>query len=217
MSETRKTMTIGGAALLVVLLAWLTAPTSATPDAFLDQGEPFFPSFADPNEARTLEIIEFNEQTASAIPFKVTFNEGRWSIPSHHDYPADGEDRLANTAAGVIGITRDDYRTDNVSDHEACGVVDPIDEGATSLRGRGKRVTLRGSNDQTLADFIVGQAIEGRPGYRFVRIPDQKRVYVAKMDIDLSTRFEDWIERDLLQADRDDIEQVILKDGCALR
>jgi len=212
MSETRKTITFGAVALAVALLVWLTAPSPAAPDAFLDRGEAFFPDFDDPNVATTLEVIEFDEETASAAPFQVTVNEGRWTIPSHHDYPADGEDRLAKTAAGVIDIRKDDFRTDNVSDHEACGVVDPLDEGTASLKGRGKRVTLRGENDQTLADFIVGRSLEQRPGYRFVRIPDQKRVYVAKMDIDLSTRFEDWIERDLLQVSRDEIEQVILKD-----
>ena len=212
MSETKKTMSFTAVALAVALLAWLTAPSPATPDAFLDRGEAFFPDFDDPNVATTLEVIEFNEETASAAPFQVTFKDGRWTIPSHHDYPADGKDRLANTAAGVIGIRKDDYRTDSVSDHETCGVIDPLNEGTTSLKGRGKRVTLRRANDQTLADFIVGRALDQRPGYRFVRIPDQKRVYVAKIDIDLSTRFEDWIERDLLQIARDDIEHVILKD-----
>lgn len=212
MSETRKTIIFAAVALAVALLAWLTAPTPAEPDAFLDRGEAFFPGFTDPNMATTLEVIEFDEETASATPFKVTFKDGLWTIPSHHDYPADGKDRLAKTAAGVIGIRKDGFRTDNVSDHEACGVVDPLDEGSASLKGRGKRVTLKGKNDQILADFIVGRALEQRPGFRFVRIPDQKRVYVAKMDIDLSTRFEDWIERDLLQVSRNDIEQVILKD-----
>jgi hypothetical protein len=212
MSETNKTLTFGAVALAVALLVWLTAPSPAAPDAFLDRGEAFFPEFVDPNVATTLEVIEFNEETAAAAPFQVTFKDGRWTIPSHHDYPADGKDRLAQTAAGVIGIRKDDFRTDNVTDHEACGVLDPLDEGTASLKGRGKRVTLRGENHQTLADFIVGRSLDQRPEYRFVRIPEQKRVYVAKMDIDLSTRFEDWIERDLLQVSRNEIEQVILKD-----
>jgi hypothetical protein len=212
MSETRKTLTFGAAALAVALLAWLTAPSPATPEAFLDRGEAFFPGFEDPNLATTLEVIEFDEATASATPFQVTFRNGRWTIPSHHDYPADGQDRLAKTAAGVIGIRKDDFRTDNVSDHEACGVVDPLDEGTASLAGRGRRVTLRGANDQVLADFIIGRPLDQRPGFRFVRIPDQKRVYAAKTDVDLSTRFEDWIERDLLQVSRNDVDQVILKD-----
>ena len=66
-------------------------------------------------------MIEFDEETAAARPFKVTNNNGLWTIPSHHDYVADGEDRLAQTAAGMITITKDDFRSDNVADHELLG------------------------------------------------------------------------------------------------
>ncbi|MFQ5876466.1 MAG: DUF4340 domain-containing protein [Acidobacteriota bacterium] len=212
MSETRRTITFAAAAVALAIVALLTSPRRVTPDAFLDRGEQFFPDFSDPNAATTLEVIEFDEETATGRPFKVTFKDGRWTIPSHHDYPADARDRLARTAAGVIGITKDDFRTDNVADHEACGVIDPLDEGVATLKGRGKRVTIRGQNGQVLADFIVGRELEDRPGFRFVRLPDQKRVYVAKMDIDISSRFEDWIDRDLLRVDRAAIDQVVLRD-----
>ena len=212
MNEKKRTLMFAGVAAAMALIAFIAAPRSATPDAFLDQGEPFFPTFDDPNTARTLEVVEFNEETAEASPFKVAFTDGRWTIPSHHDYPADGRDRLARTAAGVIGIRKDDFRSNSVADHEACGVVDPLDEGATTLKGRGKRVTLRGENDQVLADFIVGNPLPDRKGLRFVRIPDQKRVYAARMDIDLSTAFQDWIEKDLTQVDREAIDRVVLRD-----
>jgi len=205
-------MTWAGAAILLLVLAFLTAPRGITPDAFLDQGEAFFPEFTDPNLATTLEVIEFDEETAAARPFKVTFNQGRWTIPSHHNYPADGEDRLAKTAAGVIDIRKDDFRSNNVADHEACGVIDPLDQTVTTLQGRGKRVTIKGESDQVLADLIIGTRLEGRDNLRFVRLPDQKRVYVARIDIDISTRFEDWIERDLLQVNQRDIQQISLKD-----
>jgi len=212
MSETKKTLTYVAAAALLLLVAWATAPRRAVPEAFADRGEPFFPGFEDPNAAKTLEVIEFDQTTGSAKPFKVTFSDGRWTIPSHHNYPADGADRLAKTAAGVIGIRKDDFRSDNVADHVACGVVDPLDETTTTLEGRGTRVTLKGEGEQVLADFIIGKTPEGRAGYRFVRVPGQKRVYVAKMDIDLSTKFQDWIEKDLLKVDRDAIREVVLKD-----
>ena len=212
MSETRKTMTYAGVALLLLGLAFLTAPRKITPDAFLDRGEAFFPEFTDPNVATTLEVIEFDEETAAARPFKVTFNEDKWTIPSHHNYPADGKERLAKTAAGVIGIKKDDFRSNNVADHEAFGVLDPLDQTVTTLKGRGKRVTIKGESDQILADLIIGNKLEGRDNFRFVKLPDQKRVYEARIDIDISTQFEDWIERALLQVNQRDIEQMTLKD-----
>ncbi len=212
MSETKKSLILVSVAAGLAVLAWLSAPTPATPDAFLDRDEAFFPDFVNPNEASSLEVIEFDEETAEARPFKVTNRNGLWTIPSHNDYPADGEEQLAKTAAGLIGIRKDDVRSGNVADHEACGVVDPLDDAATSLKGRGQRVTIRGASDQVLADLIVGKGIEERPGYHFVRLPDQKRVYVTKMDVPISSDFADWIEKDLLKVDREAVEEIILKD-----
>ena len=212
MNETKRTMIYGGVALALALLAFITAPRRVTPDAFLDKGELFFPDFSDPNVATTLEVIDYDEETGSAIPFKITFKDGKWTIPSHHDYPADGKDRLAKTAAGVIGVRKNEFRADNVAEHEALGVIDPLDETSTALSGRGKRVTLKGQNDNILADFILSEEIEGREKFRFVRIPDQKRVYASKMDIEISTSFGDWIETDLLKVEKDNIKKIELKD-----
>jgi len=210
--ELRLTKSLAGAALLLALVAWATAPRNITPSAFRDIGETFFPDFQDPNEANTLEVIEFDDATAAARPFKVTNRNGLWTIPSHHDYPADGEDRLAKTAAGVIGIVKEDIRGDNVADHGSLGVIDPLDETATTLVGRGKRVTLRGEGETVLADFIVGNEIENRTGYHFVRVPGQKRVYTAKLDVDISTKFEDWIKQDLIEVEQSKIQSVTLRD-----
>ena len=212
MSETRKTMTYGIVAVLLLFVAFITTPGKVTPDDFLDRGEVFFPDFTDPNVAATLEVVEFDEDTAAARPFKVTFKGKNWTIPSHHDYPADGKDRLAETAAGVIGITKDDYRSSNISDHEACGVLDPLDETVTTLKGRGKRVTIKDDSDQVLADLIIGDRVEDRAGLRFVRVPGQKRVYVTGTDLEISTKFADWIEPDLLKIEKDTISKVTLKD-----
>ncbi len=212
MSETNKTMTFAGVALLLLLLVLVTAPGTVTPEAFADRGELFFPEFTDPNAAATLEVIEFDEETASAKPFKVTFRDGLWTIPSHNNYEADGKDRLAQTAAGVISLIKEDYRSSNVADHEATGVGDPLDEALTTLKGRGKRITLKDPSDQVLADIIIGKEVPERAGFHFVRLPEQKRVYVAKADFEISTTFADWIEKDLLQVEKDRIDNVIIRD-----
>jgi hypothetical protein len=212
MSETRKTLIIGGAGLLLLVVAFATAPRPSTPDDFSDRGETFFPDFTDPNAATTLEVVDFSEETAAARPFKVTFQDGLWTIPSHFGYPADGKDRLAKTAAGLIGLRKDDFRSSNLADQEACGVVDPLDDKASTLKGRGKRVTIKDKNGQVLADLIFGKKLEGHPDYRFVRVPGQNRIYVTHTDLDISTKFTDWIEKDLLLVDPDKIEQLTLRD-----
>lgn len=212
MIEIKKTAYYAAAAVVLALLAWAVAPNRITPDAFLDQGDKFFPEFTDPNVATTLEVIDFDETSGSARPFKVTFQGNRWTIPSHHGYPADGKDRLAQTASGVIDIRKDDFRTNNVADHEACGVVDPLAETVVAAGGRGSRITIKGKEGQTLADFIIGKDVPGREGFRFVRVPDQNRVYAARVDLDISTNFTDWIEADLLEVAASDMIVLELKD-----
>ena len=212
MNELKTTQRIAGAAIVLGLLAFATAPGRVAPDAFFDVGEPFFPAFTDPETAATLEVIEFDGDTASATPFKVTNRGGLWTIPSHHDYPADGEERLANAAADVISVVKDDFRSDNIADHDALGVVDPTDETVSTLQGRGTRVTFRDADERVLADLIVGRAVPGRPGLRFVRVPGQKRVYTARFEADISTAFEDWIETNLLEVERDQVQQITLNE-----
>lgn len=208
----RRTQTIAGAALLLTVLAAVSAPRNPEPSDFVDLGERFFPDFEDPAAAMSLEVIEFDEATAEAIPFRVQNENGIWTIPSHHDYPADGEDRLAQTAAGVMLLEKDDFRSENVADHAALGVVDPLDEGAVSLVGRGRRVTVKATSDRVLADLIIGRQAPDREGFYFVRIPGQKRVYVSQLGVDISARFGDWIERDLLLMDRNRVEETVLED-----
>ena len=212
MNELRKTLALGGAAVVLAVVALVSAPGRAVPDAFFDIGEPFFPEFADPESAATLEVVEFDEATAAAIPFQVTNRDGLWTIPSHNDYPADGSERLANIAADIISVVKEDFRSDNVADHEALGVIDPTDLTSPGLVGRGTRVTVRNANGEALADLIVGNRVEGRQGLRFVRVPEQKRVYAARFEADISTAFEDWIEQNLLEVERDQVVHIVLNE-----
>jgi hypothetical protein len=212
MNEIRTTLALWGAALLVAIVAWATAPRSTTLDVFSDRGEPFFPQLTDPNSAASLEVIEFDEQNGAPRALKILNRDGRWIIPSQFDYPADARDRLGQTAAAVITLRKDEFASENPADHERLGVVDPLDLSVSSLKGRGTRISIRGRNETLLADLIVGNQPQGREGYRYVRLPDNKRVYSSRIGaLDVSTDFEDWIERDVLQVNRDEIDEVVIR------
>lgn len=212
MSETRTTATIGGIALALVVLTWATAPRVGTPSVFADRGERVFPQLTDPNTAASLEVIEFDERSATVRPFKVQNRNGRWTIPSQHDYPADARDRLAHTTAAIIALRKDDFASDNAADSERCGVLDPLDTTLPNVKGRGTRMTVRGQQGQVLADIIIGSAVEGHPGFRYVRQPGQNRIYISNVgDLKTSTAFGDWIERDLLQVTTDEVDAINLR------
>jgi hypothetical protein len=211
-SEARTTAACGAVAAVLLLAAWITQPRAAVPDVFADRGEVLFPAFRDPAAATSLEVAELDPRTGRVRPFKVQNRGGRWTIPSQHDYPTDARDRLATTAAALIALRKDDVATDSQADHERCGVLDPLDAALPSLAGRGTRLIVRGAGDQLLADIIVGNAVAGRPGFRYVRQPGQRRVYVSGVgDLRVSAAFGDWIERDLLQVGTDEVDAINLR------
>jgi hypothetical protein len=189
------------------LAAW-TEPDADIPTVLSDQGQPFFPGFKDVMACKALEIIAYDEATATAKPFKVEFRGRRWSLPSHFNYPADAQTRLTKTAAALMDLRKDTVRSDSTTDHPDLGVVDPLDTKVSSLAGRGKRVTFRDGEGKLLADFILGKTVEGKPGYRYIRIPGQKRTYAVKTEAEPSANFEDWIETDLLKLSAGDIRKV---------
>jgi hypothetical protein len=201
---------IVGAAFLS--LAWVARPAAPGRTVVEDIGEPFFADFNDPLEAASLEIISFDEDTGTPHAFKVARHAGVWSIPSHENYPADAENRFAGAATALLDLAKGTNVSDTPADHEHFGVVDPAGAGPGAV-GVGTRVTIDGTDGRRLADLIIGEALKDSQTHRYVRVPGQDRVYLAGVDIEkFSTRFEDWIEKDLLQLSSSDITGVIVRD-----
>lgn len=209
--EMQKTLAFVAVAVLLTGAAIVERRGDLTsrPEAFNDQGLKFFDDF-DPNACTTLEVFEYDPSTLTPLPFKVTRKDGRWVIPSHYDYPADAKQRLVDTATGVIGLLKDSIRSDRVEDQEAMGVIDPLDTKATGVKGIGKRVTLKDASEKVLADFIIGKEVKDHPDQRYVRVPKQKRIYGVNVKADLSTRFADWIETNLLKLDAGRVRKVVI-------
>lgn len=209
MSELSKTGIFAAVALALASLATVsTRDRGVRTEAFNDQGQPFFPEFKDPLACTDLEVVDFDPSTATASRFQVKFENNRWVIPSHYDYPADARDRLSKTAAALMDLTKDTIRSDSPDDQEPMGVIDPLDAKSTALKGRGKRVTLRDASEKVLADFIIGEPIKDRTGQYYVRLPDQKRIYGVNLTAEPSTRFADWIETNLLKLQAAQLRKV---------
>ncbi len=208
MSEMTRTLYFVLAAVVVAAAAVVIDPSTSRPEIFDDVGEPFFADFSDPQAPRSIEVIDYDESTATATPLKVEFRDNRWLIPSHHDYPADAEERLATTSGALIELRKDRVVSDLAQDHAEYAVIDPMAEESTSLAGRGKRVRILDGDANVLADFIVGREVEGKSGYRYLRVPGQKRTYEVKTEADVSARFQDWIETDLLKVSPFDLRRI---------
>lgn len=207
-SELRRTVIFCLAAVALAAAAVVVDPGGRTPDILSDQGELFYPTFTDPQAPKSIEVIDYNEETATATPLKVEYRDNKWILPSHRDYPADAQDRLASTAAALIELKKDIVVTENAEDHSEYGVIDPFDEAAASLVGRGKRVTLRDADGEVLADFVIGKEVPDKAGFRYMRVPGQRRVYAVETSADVSARFQDWIETDLLKIDPASLRRI---------
>lgn len=178
-------------------------------------GQQFYPSFVDPTLAKSLEVSVFDQEKVRPVEFRVEQQEnGRWVIPSHHDYPSDAEEQLAKTASSIIGITRGAMVTRWEADHIRYGVVNPRQESLNvgDVEGVGERITLRKDDGSVLADFIVGNEVDGEAGQFYVRHPEEDDVYMAKLDINLSTKFSDWIDTDLFAFNNGDILRLRIND-----
>lgn len=219
MNATSRTMVFVGVAAVAALAAMGVrfANQPAAIEGFSDVGQEFFADFKDPLKAMELSVVKYDTETREPLSFSVKQNEkGFWVIPSHHDYPAEAAERLAKTAASLIGIKKAALQSRSKDDWARYGVEDPSAEvAAAAAEGddekdetRGTRITLRDNSSNSLVDLIVGKAVEGRDKHFYVRQPDKNPVFIAKLDADLSAKFSDWIEPDLLKLNQNDIVKV---------
>jgi hypothetical protein len=208
MTEPIKTAAFLAAAAALVVAASVTAPERRNASVFSDEGQAFYPEFHDPQAVKAIEVVDYDEATATARPLKVELRKSRWVIASNNDYPIDVGDRMVKTAAALIDLHKDQVRSELAQDHARYGVIDPLDQKAGSLQGRGKRVTLRDAQKNVLADFVLGKPVEGKTGWRYLRVPDSKRTYAVKTEADPSARFADWVNAGLLRMPAASIRKV---------
>ncbi len=215
MNETKRTLIFLAVALVSVGAAAATYYGSV-PHKDADSGRigtEFYPDFKFPTDAQVLRVVVYDKDTAAIKPFTVEYKDGKWKIPSHHNYPVDGKDRLAKTAASVIGTSRTAFVSRLKSDQARYDVLDPEDPDDTVLTGRGRKITISKNDGTVLAEYIIGKPSElpGQTDTYYVRATkadDSNTIYLAKLKMDLSTKFSDWIEPDLLKVDRELLSEI---------
>jgi len=228
MQESTKTIAfVGGAALMVVAAAisHIVSQPRAASD-FAKVGEPFFEKFDSSAQAQSLEVVAVDPETVQRNRFKVAKVDGLWRIPSHENYPAEASARLATTASSIIGIERESLAGRGTKDFKRLGVVDPLSDEIEDPEEVGQRITLKDENDETLADYIIGNEVEdvavaatdrpfesgqNRQTYFYVRHAEESQTYIVPLELDLSTKFSDWIDPDLLRFDTSNLSQITVR------
>ena len=214
MNETVRTSIFVAGAALSLLAARFVGPTvPKSPQEYSQVGTLFYPEFTDAEAAKSLQVVNYNNDTASVRIFGVEQGpDGVWRIPSRNGYPVDGKERLAKSATSVIGIKREALAGQRKSQHVEFGVLDPLSETVSDYQGVGNRLILKdGKDGKTLADLIIGKEVKGASGYFYVRKPTEDQTYRAKVSLDVSTKFADWIEPDLLKLDSSKLRTVVIE------
>jgi hypothetical protein len=216
MNEAVKTCIYAGVAVVLAGVAFLSRPRQEdlTPKSF--QGKVLFPAFDDPDKAAGLEIVRYDAKLGELHSFRVARDKtasDAWAIPSHSGYPAEAKDRMKDAALLLVDLKILDVASEIKGDHKLFGVVAPDkDKLEVGTEGVGDLVVFEDKKGQQLASLVVGKKVKGADSQRFVRVPTQDIVYIVKVDPEkLSTKFEDWIEKDLLKLSSWDIENVRVK------
>ncbi len=216
MNEGAKTGIYWAAAVAMLAVAITVAwPPRTDSDTESLIGQPLFASFTDPLTAASLRIVSFEDARGELGRFEVAKDDttGVWSIPSRNNYPADALEQMQKAANALIDLKVLDIQTENAEDHADLGVVEPkADAAEFGAEGVGRLVTFRGDKNLPLCSLIVGNPVSDSDSKRYVRIPGQDPVYVVNLDSAVfSTRFQDWIEKDLLQLSSIDISEIAIE------
>lgn len=196
-NDTTKTLVFAGVALVLAGAAYITQPRTASPTEDSSATAAFFPDLK-LEQIKGLEISDFNPKTAQVDMFRVEYDKGGWVLPLKEGYPADAKDALAKATSWLTTLHKDVHATSDKSQHRELGVLNPMDE--KGAEGVGILFRALDENKNVVADLVVGKEIEGKTGWRYVRQPKSDAVYRANVgDFSVSTRFRDWIEKDLLE------------------
>ncbi|QDU98745.1 DUF4340 domain-containing protein [Lignipirellula cremea] len=234
MTESMKTLLYVSTAAVVMscvgIVVWRQTPAAEQVEEMV--GKPLFTDLKDPLDAASLEIVRYDSQLGQIKPFRVAQVGGRWVIPSQSNYPADAESRLRGIATELMSVKVLGVASDLPSDHEQYGVVKPDQNNLkTSADSLGVLVRLEDKKGKPLAGMIVGRAVDSTDDaspaarlqaagsqQRYVRLlgqdgQGQDRVFVASVDLDqFSSRFEDWIQTDLLEFSPIALDQISIRE-----
>lgn len=226
--EVVKTGVFWGLALVLLVIAFLTYPRVAEVSINEQRGKLLIDEKKITSESTYgFEILSYDPKTGLKEFNLEKDAKGRWSIPSHSNYPADAEAQVSAVLSSLSGLTIVEVIPGEESAYKDYGLLQPDkNQAAAGLEGVGTLVTVRDKNRQELTKLIIGKEEADNKELRFVRLADQPNIFVVKYDPTiLKTDFGDWIEKDALLVSASDVgsvsihgvQQVAVSGGIGLR
>lgn len=226
MTEASKTISLIIIAVALLVAGFATRPSAPTPaKRTLEGGRLFAGKLDDPLKIKRLRIVTYDDMAGKAKEFEVAQKDGVWSVQPQN-YPADAKDQMAAAVAALVNVDVLGVAGEKPEDHALYGVVEPDPAKEQSgVSGLGKLIVMEDGANKPLARLIIGKEDKPKGGddfsggqakFRYVRIPGDNVVYRAKMAADkFNTKFENWVEIDLLKLNPWDISNIELRDYSA--
>src|SRR5688572_22502450 len=102
MSENAKTIAFVAIGMVAVVIGLLARPSSAELDEETLVNTVLTKDFKEVQDAKSLRIVRFDENTGTRREFEVAEQDGLWTIPSKDGYPADAAEQMAAAATSLI-------------------------------------------------------------------------------------------------------------------
>ena len=192
--ENLKSLAIGCAALLGLVL-WLKYQPKPPADwSEIGTGEALCPGFTDVSLPASLTIARpVPADGGKAALSEIRLERGRegWRIKTADDAPADSADRLTMVLAPLLRLTvlSDIREISSHADeaallefHRSSKLLDPTEVSGADLADAGIRLTVAGPDSEKYADLIIGSVPEGSSEVRdihYVRIAGEDAVFTA--------------------------------------
>ena len=197
MERGRNLIALASVAVLAVIVAFIVVMEQDTTTAPVFQAQPMFPKLQD----RLNDVIKIEIETKDET-FSVERRDESWTLPSRDNFPADVS-VVRRTLIDLAALELIEKKTAQSARHKSIGLDAPSDG------GDGVLVRIYGGDDLPIAGAIVSSFQPGGGTDRlYVRWPAEDQTWIAKGDLDLSERAEQWIATDVLAVKRADIRAV---------
>jgi hypothetical protein len=197
----RNLLILGGAALVLVLLAFLALRRESSEGAHAYQPTEFLPRLA----LHLREVARIHIVSRSGGAFDVDFTpEKGWTLPGHDNYPA-SFDEVHRTLVGLAALETLAPKTDRADWLHYIGLDSPP-------KGDGTAITLYDDKGQVMAAIVTGKSEDigdpsGATGL-FVRKANQTQSYLASAPYVPHADPADWLDKDVLDIESSRIAEV---------
>ena len=198
--QLRNLLILAGAALILVLLAFLALRRESSEGAHAYQPTEFLPRLA----LHLREVARIHIASKNGA-FDVDFTPERgWTLPGHDNYPA-SFDEVHRTLVGLAALETLAPKTDRADWLHYIGLDAPP-------KGDGTAVTLYDDKGKVMAAIVTGKSEDigdpsGATGL-FVRKANQTQSYLASAPYVPHADPADWLDKDVLDLDSSRIAEV---------